>query len=394
MLSLRRFFSANPDAVGGVLLLAAAALAIVLDNSALSGVYDSLLATHFSVRLGAAGLDKPVLLWINDGLMALFFVLVGLEIKREFLSGSLSTPRRAALPLIAAVGGMAAPALVYLLFNAGSPENLRGWAIPTATDIAFAVGILALLGSRVAPGLKIFLLALAVIDDLGAIVIIALFYTADLSLTALSVAGVCLVLLTGMNLARVTRLTPYALVGAVLWVAVLKSGVHATLAGVAVALAIPARGRDDADHSPLERLEHRLHGWVTFLIMPLFAFANAGVSLNGLNWGDLLAPLPLGIGFGLFLGKQGGVMAASWLAVRTGLAGLPPGVGWRAMYGVALLTGIGFTMSLFIGMLAFADPAHANAVRLGVLSGTLASAVLGFLWLRLLPRRQADATHA
>ncbi|WP_337996096.1 Na+/H+ antiporter NhaA [Oleispirillum naphthae] len=390
----RRIFSLDPDAAGGLLLLLAAALAIFLDNSAFAPLYDALLATPFSVRLGEAGLDKPLLLWINDGLMALFFVLVGLEIKREILVGRLSSPRRAALPVIAAVGGMGAPALVFVLFNLGSPENLGGWAIPTATDIAFAIGVLALLGPRVPPGLKIFLMALAVIDDLGAIVIIALFYTAGLSTVALSVAAACIVLLAALNRLHVTRLTPYALVGAVLWVAVLKSGVHATLAGVVVALAIPARGHAPEDPSPLERLEHRLHGWVNFFIMPVFAFANAGVPLAGVGLADLLSPLTLGIGLGLFLGKQAGVMGASWLAVRTGLAGLPEGVTWRAMYGVSLITGIGFTMSLFIGMLAFADPAHAGAVRMGVLGGSFASAALGFAWLRLLPVRRTGAAPA
>jgi len=390
----RRIFSLDPDAAGGLLLLLAAALAIFLDNSAFAPLYDALLSTPFSIRLGSAGLDKPLLLWINDGLMALFFVLVGLEIKREILVGRLSSPRRAALPVIAAVGGMAAPALVFVLFNLGAPENLAGWAIPTATDIAFAIGVLALLGPRVPPGLKIFLMALAVIDDLGAIVIIALFYTADLSAVALSIAAACIVLLVALNRLHVARLTPYALIGAVLWVAVLKSGVHATLAGVVVALAIPARGHGPDDSSPLERLEHCLHGWVNFFIMPVFAFANAGVPLAGIGLSDLLSPLTLGIGLGLFFGKQVGVMGASWLAVRTGLAGLPEGVTWRAMYGVSLITGIGFTMSLFIGMLAFADPAHANAVRMGVLGGSFASAVLGFAWLRLLPVRRTEAAPA
>ncbi|MCV6603406.1 MAG: Na+/H+ antiporter NhaA, partial [Cohaesibacter sp.] len=293
------------DAVGGLLLVVAAGLAIYANNSDFSAAYQAFLAIPFAIHLGDFGLNKPLILWINDGLMALFFVLVGLEIKREVLYGRLSSKAKAALPLAGAVGGMAIPALVFLAFNYGYAENLRGWAIPTATDIAFAIGILALLGNRVPPGLKIFLLALAVIDDLGAIIIIAVFYTANLSFTALGIAAICVTILVAMNRFGIKKLPFYFIIGAVLWVAVLKSGVHATIAGVVFALTIPIDGKTENHKSPLEWLEHQMHAWVNFLIMPIFAFANAGVSLTGLSWEVMLAPLPLGIAAGLFFGKLG-----------------------------------------------------------------------------------------
>jgi Na+:H+ antiporter, NhaA family len=369
------------EAACGVLLLVAAVLALILDNSPLEWLYDRLLETPVSVRVGTPGsgigIDKPLLLWINDGLMALFFLLVGLELKRELLVGDLSTWRRAILPLIAALGGMVVPALIYTAINVGNPAGLRGWAIPAATDIAFAVGVLALLGPRVPPSLKIFLLALAIIDDLGAIIIIALFYTQDLSPLALGLALVGGVALWGLNRADVRSFTPYVLVAVVMWMCVLKSGVHATLAGVALALAIPLRGAGEGP-SMLERLEHGLQPWVKFLIAPLFAFANAGVSLAGLKLSAVLAPVPLGIAAGLFLGKQLGIFAAAWLAVQLRLAEMPAGATWRQVYGTAALGGIGFTMSLFIGSLAFPDPANALAVRVGVLVGSLASGLLGY----------------
>ena len=375
----------NHEAAGGVLLLAAAILALILDNSPLEWLYDRLLETPVSVRIGTPesglGIDKPLLLWINDGLMALFFLLVGLELKRELLIGDLSSWRRAVLPLIAALGGMIVPALIYAAINVGNPAGLRGWAIPAATDIAFAVGVLALLGPRVPPSLKIFLLALAIIDDLGAIIIIALFYTQDLAPAALALALVGCAGLWALNRADVRNFTPYVVVAVFMWVCVLKSGVHATLAGVALALAIPLRSADDAP-SMLERMEHGLKPWVTFLVAPLFAFANAGVSLAGVSVATLMAPVPLGIAAGLFLGKQLGIFAATWLAVHFRLAEMPTGASWRQVYGTAALAGIGFTMSLFIGSLAFPDPSYAIAVRIGVIVGSLASGVLGYLVLR------------
>lgn len=374
------------DAAGGVILLAAAILALILDNSPLEWLYDRLLETPVSLRVGRLGIEKPLLLWINDGLMALFFLLVGLELKRELLVGDLSTWRRAVLPLIAALGGLAVPALIYVGVNAGNPAGLRGWAIPAATDIAFAVGVLALLGPRVPASLKVFLLALAIIDDLGAIIIIALFYTQDLAPLALVLALLGGVTLWGLNRADVRSFAPYVLVAVFMWVCVLKSGVHATLAGVALALAIPLRSSDKSSSvvasSMLARLEHGLQPWVKFLIAPLFAFANAGVSLAGLSLSTALAPVPLGIAAGLFLGKQIGIFTSTWLAVRLGLAEMPTDASWRQVYGTAALGGIGFTMSLFIGSLAFPDPSYAVAVRVGVLVGSLASGVLGYAVLR------------
>jgi len=382
------------EAAGGVLLVAAAALALVWANLPIGDVYEGLLATPVEVRVGPLQLAKPLLLWINDGLMAVFFLLVGLEIKRELLAGELSTARRAALPAIAALGGMAAPAAIYATLAAGDPLALRGWAIPTATDIAFALGVLALLGPRVPGSLKIFLLGLAILDDLGAILVIAIFYTSDLSLLSLGLAGVGLVGLFALNRAGVTRLAPYVLVGLFLWVCVLKSGVHATLAGVAVGLAVPLRARDADGEAPLARLEHALHPWVAFGILPLFAFANAGVPLAGVTAEALTGPVPLGIALGLFLGKQVGVFGASWLAIRLRVADRPQGASWAQLYGVAVLTGIGFTMSLFIGMLAFPGGDQAASVRVGVLSGSIVSAVAGWAILRALARRTAASSDA
>ncbi len=372
------------EAVGGVLLMLAAATALALDNSPLAHLYDALLTVPVVVQVGALALEKPLLLWINDGLMALFFLLVGLEIKRELLEGNLSSWHQAVLPALGALGGMAAPALTYVAFNANDPVALRGWAIPAATDIAFVVGILALLGRRVPAGLKVFLLALAVIDDLGAILIIAAFYTADLSLASLAIAGVGAAVLLALNLAGVTRLPPYILVGLVMWVAVLESGVHATLAGVVVALFIPLRTGDASTPPPLVRAEHGLHDFVTLFVMPVFAFANAGVHLGGLSFGDFLSPVPLGIAAGLLVGKQVGIFGLIWAGVRLGVCRLPEGVTLPHVYGAAALAGIGFTMSLFIGTLAFEDPAHQAAVRLGVLSGSLLSGIVGYAVLRRL----------
>ena len=361
------------------MLLAAAAVAIALDNSPLSPFYDALLDTRAGIRIGALAIDKPLLLWINDGLMAVFFFLVGLEIKRELVVGELSSLRRASLPLIAAIGGMIVPAAIYAMINAGNAVALRGWAIPAATDIAFALGVLALLGTRVPASLKLFLLALAIIDDLGAIIIIALFYTSDLSGLALALAASGGIALAAMNLAGVRRLSAFVVVGVVMWACVLKSGVHATLAGVALALAIPLAPDGTDTPSPLEQAETALEPWVHFAILPLFAFANAGVSLTGLRFADLAAPIPLGIAAGLFIGKQIGIFASAWLAIQIGLAERPAGASWLQLYGVAILGGIGFTMSLFVGTLAFADASQAGPVRLGVLAGSLLSAGIGYL---------------
>ena len=379
------------EAAGGVVLLVAAIVALLLSNSPLAWMYDALLDTPVAIRMGTLGIDKPLLLWINDGLMAIFFFLIGLEVKREVLAGDLSSVQRALLPVIAAVGGMAVPALVYMLINAGNPAGLRGWAIPAATDIAFAVGVLALLGSRAPASLKIFLLALAIIDDLLAIVIIAVFYAHDLALTALALASVGAALLVVLNRAGVRTFAPYVIVGTFMWACVLKSGVHATLAGVALALAIPITSDDDSP-SMLEQAEHALEPWVHFGVAPIFAFANAGVSLTGVTFASLLAPIPLGIAAGLFVGKQLGIFASTWLAVKLGLGVMPTGATWRQIYGVSLLGGIGFTMSLFIGTLAFPDPASAAAIRIGVLVGSLASALLGYAVLSWSPA-DADAEN-
>jgi Na+:H+ antiporter, NhaA family len=381
------------EAAGGIVLLAAAVVALLLSNSPLAWLYDALLDTPVSIRVGDLGLDKPLLLWINDGLMAIFFFLIGLEVKREVLAGDLSSRRSAMLPVIAAIGGMAVPAIVYILINAGNPAGLRGWAIPAATDIAFAVGVLALVGSRVPASLKIFLLALAIIDDLLAIVIIAVFYAHDLSLAALGLAGSGAAVLVALNRAGVRSFAPYVIVGVAMWACVLKSGVHATLAGVALALAIPITSARDSP-SMLERAEHALEPWVHFGIAPIFAFANAGVSLAGIGVASMLSPIPLGIAAGLFIGKQLGIFASTWLAVKAGLGAMPAGATWRHLYGVSLLGGIGFTMSLFIGTLAFPDPASAAQVRIGVLVGSLASALLGYAVLYWAPPAAAEPARA
>jgi NhaA family Na+:H+ antiporter len=369
------------EASAGLILMAMALLAMFFANTALAPYYAGFLDTNVRVGIGTFELSKPALLWINDGLMAIFFFLVGLEIKREVLSGELSSFDKAALPVVAAIGGMAVPGLVFFFINYGTPETLVGWAIPTATDIAFALGILALLGSRVPVALKVLLLAIAIIDDLGAIVIIALFYTSDLSTNALTFSLVAFAFAVALNRMGVRRAAPYVLIGVLMWVFVLKSGVHATLAGVIIAMTIPMKA-EDGDHSLLHELEHSLHPWVAYLILPVFAFANAGVSLTGLTLADFTEPLTLGIAAGLFLGKQIGVTGATWIAVKSGLARLPDGVSWRHVYGVACLTGVGFTMSLFIGSLAFGNDETMNAVRLGVLTGSLFSGLLGFAVLR------------
>ncbi len=371
---------------GGIILMGTALLALIIANSPLYGAYDHYLHVY------VGGLS--VLHWINDGLMAVFFLLVGLEIKREVLDGQLSSWSRRVLPGSAALGGMAGPAIVYLAFNMGEGGHPNGWAIPAATDIAFALGVLSLLGPRVPMSLRVFLTALAIIDDLGAVVIIALFYTSSLDALMLAGAAGVVLLLYGLNRAGVTRLTPYLLLGAVLWFLVLKSGVHATLAGVILALTIPLRAspaKPDDMHSPLHALEHGLHPWVTFLIVPIFGFANAGVSFAGMSLDSLAAPVPLGIALGLFIGKQVGVFAASFIVIRAGWAELPMYASWKQLYGVALLTGIGFTMSLFIGLLAFPDSQELqNALKLGVLVGSAISGIAGAILLRSATSRVAE----
>jgi Na+:H+ antiporter, NhaA family len=369
------------ESAGGLVLCAAAAIALVLANSPWGAIYTRLLDIPLAFQIGGLAVKKPLLLWVDDGLMAVFFMLVGLEVKREILEGGLSKRANAILPAIAALGGMAAPALIYLLCNWSNAQALRGWAIPTATDIAFAMGVLALLGRRVPASLKLFLLAVAIIDDLGAIVIIAAFYTAELSLTALALSGIGVAVLIALNLAGVGRRAPYLLVGVFLWVCVLKSGIHATIAGVIVGLAIPLRASGGA--SPLATLEHDLHPWVAFGVLPLFAFANAGVRLAGVAPAVLLDPIQLGVALGLFFGKQFGVAGSIWLAIRCGFGALPEGADWRQVYGMALLTGIGFTMSLFIGTLAFPAEGYDVDIRIAVLLASALSAICGYVVLRV-----------
>jgi NhaA family Na+:H+ antiporter len=369
------------EATGGLILLSAAAAAIGFANSPATGLYDALFAAPVTVSIGAVGVSKPLLLWINDGLMAVFFLLVGLEIKREFREGELSSLSQAALPGIAALGGMVVPALCYVALNLGDPDKLGGWAIPSATDIAFALGVLALLGDRIPASLKIFLMALAVLDDLGAILVITIFYNHGIEPVPLGLALVAVLGLIGMNFLGVKRIAAYMLVGLLLWLTVLESGIHATLAGVVLALTVPL-GSDGESGSPLHTLEHALHPWVAYGILPLFAFANAGVPLAGFGPERLLDPVVLGIAAGLFLGKQIGVLGFVWGTVRLGWASLPDGASWMQIYGVAVLTGIGFTMSLFIGSLAFEDDASAVSVRIGVILGSFASAALGYGVLR------------
>jgi len=381
-----RFFQL--EAASGLLLIAAAVLALIVNNSPLSYLYSGLLDVPVAVQVGALNIAKPLLLWINDGLMALFFLLIGLEVKREVVDGHLSKPSQVILPATAAVGGMVIPALLYWFINRDNPAAVAGWAIPTATDIAFALGVLALLGKRVPVSLKLFLMTLAIIDDLGAIIVIALFYSGTLSSVSLLLAAACLVVLMAMNRLGVVKLGPYMIVGLILWVCVLKSGVHATLAGVALALCIPLRTRN-AETSPLLSLEHALHPWVAYAILPLFAFANAGVSLAGMTVESFTHPVPMGIAVGLLLGKTVGVFGLTWLAVKLRLAALPEGAGWGQILGVAILCGIGFTMSLFVGSLAFAPGSsdYAGMDRMGILTGSFFAAVIGYAVIAMASRK-------
>ena len=373
------------EAASGLLVMAGAVLAMIAENSPAQSFYGQLLSVPVEIRFGQFEIAKPLLLWVNDGLMAIFFFLVGLEIKREVLEGELSEPSRIILPAIAAVGGMAIPALIYVYFNWGDPDALNGWAIPAATDIAFALGVLSLLGNRVPESLKLFLLTLAILDDMGAIIIIAIFYTSDLSVSALLVSIIAIITLGILNRRRVTSLTPYIIIGVIFWAAVLKSGVHATLAGVVLAMFIPLRVTNEDGNSPLRILEHDLHTTVAFLILPLFAFMNAGISLEGLSFNSLLDPIPLGIAAGLFAGKQLGVFGFVWTAVKLRLVKLPQEIGWLELYGLAALCGIGFTMSFFISGLAFEQDGIDVILndRIGIFMGSVLSAIVGYLVLRI-----------
>ena len=376
------------ESAGGIVLIFAALLALAVANSPLLTEYSALLDTGVVVGIGSFVIDKPLLLWINDGLMAVFFFLVGLEVKREIFEGQLSSWDKASLPLIAAIGGMAIPAIIFLSLNAGSPETINGWAIPAATDIAFALGILSLLGPRVPVALKALLLAIAVIDDIGAIAIIAIFYSGELDTGMLGAAAIVFVLMLAVGWARVQSTIPYILLAILMWAFVLKSGVHATLAGVAAAMTVPLDSK--SDYGPLERMEHALHPWVAFLVIPIFGFANAGVTLFDLSTAALFEPLPLGIALGLLVGKQIGIFGFAFAAVKLKLASLPAGVSWAQLHAMSLLAAIGFTMSLFIGNLAFIDPAQIDAVKIGVLAGSTIAALAGYLLLnRALPREAA-----
>ncbi|QNV68976.1 Na+/H+ antiporter NhaA [Pseudomonas sp. CFA] len=385
-----RFFQL--EAASGLLLIAAAVLALIINNSPLSDLYGGLLEVPVAIQVGALNIAKPLLLWINDGLMALFFLLIGLEVKREVVDGHLSKPSQVILPATAAVGGMVVPALIYWFINRDNPAAVAGWAIPTATDIAFALGVLALLGKRVPVSLKLFLMTLAIIDDLGAIIVIALFYSGTLSSVSLLLAAACLLVLVAMNRLGVIKLGPYMIVGLILWVCVLKSGVHATLAGVALAFCIPLRTRN-AESSPLLALEHALQPWVAYAILPIFAFANAGVSLAGMTVDSFTHPVPMGITIGLLLGKTVGVFGLTWVAVKLRLAALPAGAGWGQILGVAILCGIGFTMSLFVGSLAFAPGSseYAGMDRMGILTGSFFAAVIGYAVTAMASRKTSIA---
>lgn len=384
--ALQKFIRLESSA--GVLLVMATIVALIVSNSPLARLYEHLLDVPLSIAVGTFAVDKPLLLWINDGLMAIFFLLIGLEVKREVLEGQLSSREQLLLPAVAALGGFVVPAIIYISFNQGDPEALGGWAVPAATDIAFALGVLMLLGSRVPLSLKVFLTSIAIFDDIAAIIVIAAFYTNDLSLTSLLLGAFGVAFLALLNRSGVARLAPYVLTGIVVWICVLKSGVHATVAGFALGLAIPLTVRNgvaEGAESPLRSLEHSLHPWVAYAIMPIFAFANAGISFEGVAASILVNPVALGIGAGLFLGKQLGIFACVWAMVKLGLARLPQETSWLSIYGVSLLAGIGFTMSLFIGTLAFehGNFEHVVATRVGVLVGSLMSAAAGYLVLRL-----------
>ena len=378
------------ESAGGLILVSASIFALVLANSPLADLYNGVLSLKLTVMVESFGVSKPLLLWINDGLMAVFFLLVGLELKREVVEGQLSSPDQIVLPAMAAIGGLAVPAVIYWMINKDSPQGINGWAIPTATDIAFALAILSLLGSRVPASLKIFLTTIAIFDDLAAIIIIAVFYSADLSTTSLAMAGGGIAMLFVLNRMGVRSLAAYLLVGMFIWLFVLKSGVHATLAGIAVAAFIPLKSCDD--HSPARHLEHILHPWVAFGVLPIFAFANAGVSFAGVSSDAVYGTVSMGIAAGLFISKQAGVFGMTALVVGLGFAKKPEGSSWAMLYGIALICGVGFTMSLFIGSLAFEHGgfAQATALRIGVIAGSVVSGFCGWLVLHLsLPKTQS-----
>ena len=379
---ITKFF--RQESAGGILLVGAAVLAMLLANSPFYSLYRLLIETPVEIRVGALEVAKPLLLWVNDGLMAVFFLLVGLELKREVLEGELSNKRKAMLPALGAIGGMAVPAGIYIGLNIDDPVAMKGWAIPAATDIAFALGVLSLLGSRVPTSLKIFLTSLAIFDDIGAILIIAFFYTSKISSTALIIASACIFILFILNRRGVVEESLYIVVGLIMWIALLKSGVHATLTGVILAMFIPIKSGVNPDVSPLKGMEQDLHSAVAFFILPTFAFCNAGINLTGLGLDQMLHNVPLGITLGLFFGKQFGVFAFCWLGIKLRLADMPKGVSWASLYGTAALCGIGFTMSLFIGSLAF-EETGVNLMfddRLGIILGSLASGILGYFILR------------
>ncbi|MBL1142136.1 MAG: Na+/H+ antiporter NhaA [Proteobacteria bacterium] len=373
------------ESAGGIFLMFSAVLAVIFANTPLIHYYDLLLSTPVEIRIGNFEIAKPLLLWINDGLMAVFFFLVGLELKREVIEGELSDKRNIILPGVGAIGGMLVPALIYVYFNYDDPVALQGWAIPAATDIAFALGVLSLLGSRVPVSIKVFLTSVAIFDDIGAILIIAFFYTSKISMSALIIVALCIVVLTILNKRNVISESPYILVGLIMWAAALKSGIHATLAGVILAMFIPIRSKENPDISPLKSMEHDLHTVVAFFVLPVFAFANAGISLSGVGIKEMFHDVPIGIALGLFVGKQVGIFGLCWLFIKLKITNMPKGMDWWSLYGTAALCGIGFTMSLFIGSLAFEETGVDLFFdeRLGIILGSILSGIVGYIILRL-----------
>lgn len=382
---MKRFFEL--DSAGGILLILASILAIVLANSPLSSYYKLLLTIPLEIRVGAIEVAKPLLLWINDGLMAIFFFLVGLELKRELTEGELSSVRDVVLPGLGAIGGVVVPALIYLYFNQHDPVAVRGWAIPAATDIAFALGVMSLLGSRVPISMKLFLTSLAIFDDIGAIIIIAIFYTSSISINALIVVAACIPVLLYLNRTNVVAKLPYVVIGIIMWIATLKSGVHATLAGVVLAMFIPMRSKENPAYSPVRSMEHDLHSMVAFVVLPLFAFANSGIDLRGMSMDQLMHGVPVGIALGLFFGKQIGVFLFCYIGILLRAVRLPKGMSLLSLYGVSILCGIGFTMSLFIGSLAFVESGKDFDERIGIILGSVASGIMGYLVLRFSLKR-------
>jgi NhaA family Na+:H+ antiporter len=375
-LLVTRFFKSG--SASGVFLMFSAVLAIIFSNTSLSFYYDLLLSIPVEIRVGSQGIDKPLLLWINDGLMAIFFFLVGLELKRELIEGELADKRNIILPSIGAIGGMIVPALIYLYFNYDNPATIQGWAIPAATDIAFALGVLSLLGSRVPASIKIFLTSLAIFDDIGAILIIAAFYTSKISFSALIIVACFMPVLAVLNRCNVVSRMPYILIGIVIWVATLKSGVHATLAGVVLAMFIPMRCNKNPEISPVKSLEHTLHTLVAFFVLPVFAFANAGINFGGMGADQLFHDVPVGIALGLFVGKQVGILGLCGLFIKLNIVKLPNGMSWGSLYGTSALCGIGFTMSLFVGSLAFGGTDKVFDERIGIIVGSLLSGIFGY----------------